>query len=314
MRFLLIAFLLFFSCHEQNPKEKRWYQPNGKIKILATVMPVAEIVCEIAKDEGEVITLIGDELDPHSYQIVKGDREKIDSADLLFACGVSLEHNAGLQIALASSSKTVFLGEKIWEAFPERGIFWMGQKDPHLWHDPSLWAEAIPFIVERLSWLRPEKKEYFTKNGEAYRARLIDLYQEIASLLQSIPEERRYLVTSHDAFNYFSRAFLGEEEWQKRVASPEGLAPDSQISFQDLNKVIEFIEKHQVEVLFFESNVSTDALRKIHSTVEEKGRGIRLAKSPLYGDSIGFLHEEGGGYEKMVRHNAAVIYEEIMGR
>jgi manganese/zinc/iron transport system substrate-binding protein len=131
--------------------------------------------------------------------------------------------------------------------------------------------------------------------------------------LHAIPPDRRYLVTSHDAFNYFARAYLAEEDeladgrWHERFAAPEGLAPDSQLSTTDIQAIINHLDTYHILVLFPESNVSKDSIRKIVDAGAQKGLHLTIADGYLYADAMGPVGSDGDTYLKMIAHNAALI-------
>jgi manganese/zinc/iron transport system substrate-binding protein len=127
----------------------------------------------------------------------------------------------------------------------------------------------------------------------------------VLSRLQEIPSDKRYLVTSHDAFHYFTRSYLadpGQADWAERFAAPEGLAPEGQLNPRDIQAIIDFLRAKKISVLFPESNVSRDSIRKIAVAGRELGLEIRICSEPLYGDAMSGL-----SYLDMMRHNAETI-------
>jgi manganese/zinc/iron transport system substrate-binding protein len=293
--------------------EKKWGQESGKIKVLSTIAMIDELVKEIGGTEVDTITLIKGDLDPHSYQLVKGDDEKLQKADIIFFNGLGLEHGPSLQHYLYNSKKTVALGNKIETEDPSLILYQKGQVDPHIWMDVSLFKKAIPHIVKSLAEKDPSHKALYEARAEKLMERMENTHENIKAILQSVPENKRYLVTSHDAFNYFTKAYLAEEsekgtnDWQKRFAAPEGLAPEAQISTTDIQYIIDYLHKHQIHVLFPESNVSQDSIRKILQAGKEKGLDLTIATTYLYGDAMGSPGSDGDTYLKMILHNARVI-------
>ena len=316
--FLIFLLMLGVSCSsDPHPSSqnsfKAWMEPNGKLKILSTIAMIDDLVKEIGGDSVDRLTLVKGDLDPHSYTIVKGDDEKFSRADLIFFNGLGLEHGPSLHYQLTNSSKAISLGGKIQETAPERIIHLHGHSDPHIWMDISLWAESIPFIVEALSRQQPENAPMFRENGEKLKAKMGEAHLQVNQLLQSIPEHKRYLVTSHDAFNYFTRAYLADKnetemaQWQKRFAAPEGLAPDSQISSADIQFIIDHLSKYRITVIFPESNVNQDSIKKIVDAGREKGLSVTIADGCLYGDAMGKAASNADTYLKMIVHNAQTI-------
>jgi len=316
----LIFLMLFFvvscstdSSRSHQEKEKEWNNKNGKIKVLSSIAMINELVKEIGGEYIDSNTLIKGDLDPHSYQLVKGDDEKLKRADLIFFNGLGLEHGPSLQKYLYNSEKAIALGNEIDSANPSLILQQNGQIDPHIWMDIALFAKSIPFIVKALSEKDPAHQSYYENRAIALQKEMLQNDQEIRDLLLQIPENKRYLVTSHDAFNYFTRTYLATEsekinnDWQKRFAAPEGLAPESQISASDIQFIIDYLAKYQIHVVFPESNVSQDSIRKIVLAGKEKGLELTIATDYLYGDAMGSEGSDGDTYLKMIRHNAAVI-------
>lgn len=297
---------------------KTFMTSNGKLKILSTTAMINDIVQRVAKDRVDTIVLIAGNLDPHSYQLVKGDDEKLSYADLIFANGLGLEHGASLQSFLGSSSKTIFLGNLVQKKFPDSILYVKGQIDPHLWMDLSLFSETIPFIVAALSEKDPSHAKEYQERGEAFLKELKALHEVIKGELHQIPKERRYLVTSHDAFNYFARSYLAEEDelkegsWRERFDAPEGLAPDNQLSSADIQHIVQHLLKHQIKVIFPESNVSQDSIKKIQNATSSFGLEVSIAKDPLYGDAMGAPGSDGDSYPKMLHHNGKIILKYLL--
>jgi manganese/zinc/iron transport system substrate-binding protein len=281
--------------------------PEGsvKLKILSTTAQIGDLVSSIGGDRVDARILIRGDLDPHSYEIVKGDSEKLSEADLIFYNGLGLEHGASLSVRLSQSPKAMAIGEKISINHPDRILKKGSVDDPHIWMDISLWEKGVAPIVDALSEADPEGALIYKERGAVLSQRMLKVHEEVFLQLQSISPEKRYLVTSHDAFQYFTRSYLaepGEAHWQDRFAAPEGLAPEGQLNPRDIQKIIDYLRLRKISVLFPESNVSRDSIRKIASAGRELGLEIRICSEPLYGDSM-----SGFDYLEMMRRNAATI-------
>lgn len=314
----LIGIWIISSCsREQHQKRQadfqQWIQNNGKVKVLSTTAMIDDLVKQIGKEHVDTITLIQGELDPHSYQLVKGDDEKLAFAQLIFYSGLGLEHGPSLHHYLEKNPQAVSLGDRITQQEPELALYVQGQKDPHIWMDISLWARAVPFIVEALSQQDPAHAAFYQANGLKLQHEMAEAHQQVKEIMHQVPADKRFLVTSHDAFNYFARAYLSEEseiqtgEWEKRFAAPEGIAPESQLSALHIKDIIEHLKRYQIHLLFPESNVSRDSIRKIVQAGREQGLDIQIACCALYGDAMGPLGSEGDSYLKMILYNAHTL-------
>jgi manganese/zinc/iron transport system substrate-binding protein len=303
--FILAASLTATGCSGKGSGVKDWMKGSAKPRILSTTAQVGDLVSEIGGERIATWVLIQGDLDPHSYELVKGDDEKFFRADCIFYNGLGLEHGASLSSILRSSDKAVPIGEKIAAAQPDRILKKGEVVDPHIWMDISLWKGAIDPIVENLSAVDPEGASYYQTRGIALAAKMDQTHEEVLELLHRVPASKRYLITSHDAFRYFARSYLsepGESDWAKRFTAPEGLAPDGQLNPYDIQRIIDFLREKKVSVLFPESNVSRDSIRKIASAGKELGLEIRVCSEPLYGDSTSGL-----SYLEMMRKNGDVI-------
>ena len=304
--FLALTFCLVFSnCSNAGNRLKEWMKDSEKPHVLSTTAQIGDLVAEIGGGRVEALVLIQGDLDPHSYELVKGDDEKFFRADLIFYNGLGLEHGASLSSLLRSNPKTIPIGEKIVAAQPTRILKKGDVIDPHIWMDISLWKEAIVPIIDHLSAIDPEGAPYYRERGEALALKMDQTHIYVKELLQKVPSSKRYLITSHDAFRYFARSYLAEPEetdWALRFTAPEGLAPDGQLNPYDIQRIIDFLKQKQVSVLFPETNVSRDSIRKIASAGKELGLEIKICTEPLYGDSMSGL-----SYLEMMQKNGEVI-------
>lgn len=313
--FILLAYFLLCCAGCSSPKKptSSWMEDNGKVKVLSTTAMINDLVQQVGQERIDAIPLISGELDPHSYELVKGDDEKLSRAQIVFFNGLGLEHGASLRYWMEKHPCTVALGDKIRKDYPERILIEDKVVDPHIWMDISLWALAVDMIVEALSKIDPEGAAAFAENGKKLYAEMMREHERVCASFKKIPKERRFLVTSHDAFHYFTRAYLsepGEEEWEQRFAAPEGLSPAGQLSANDIQRIIDHLCLHKIEVVFPESNVSRDSLRKIIAACREKGLHVKISDQVLYGDAMGGKGSDADSYLKMMQHNSNVLFHD----
>ena len=292
----MAGFLFLFACSKNEDRLKCWSDSAGQLKILSTTTQIGDLAAEIGGKRAVGLVLIGKGLDPHSYELVKGDDEILARADIIFYNGLGLEHGASLQASLQGNSRAVAVAERIAQSAPQSIIYRGVSLDPHLWMDVSLWKKGIAPMVEAFSKADPEGADEYRKRGRELEKRLDTLHEKILALMIAIPEEQRYLVTSHDAFQYFSRSYLAGS------AAPEGLAPDGQLSPVDIRRIIAFVKEHRIRVLFPESNVSRDSIAKIASAGKEMDLEIQICSEPLYGDTSGGL-----SYFEMMEKNGETL-------
>lgn len=298
------------GCSRPETESKEWGRSNGKLKVLTTISMINDLVEQIGGDRIDTISLIRGELDPHSYELVKGDDEKFSRADLIFYNGLGLEHGLSLRQNLENNPKAIAVAEPILQDDPTLILKTDGQYDPHVWMDIALWMRTVEPITEALIQKDPEHAQEYRARAAVILEKMQEADAHVFKTLQTIPSHKRYLVTSHDAFHYFARHYLaeqGEQQWQNRCQAPEGLAPEAHMSVSDVIAIVNHIEQYGVTVLFPESNVSQDALRKIADAGQRKGFMIRMSQEILYGDAMG----ASDSYLDMIIHNAEVIAREL---
>ncbi len=305
--FLIILLLAFsYGCKRATLKNAEWYQGNGKLKVLTTIAMIGDLVQRIGGDDIDTISLIRGELDPHAYELVKGDDEKFARADLIFYNGLGLEHGLSLRQNLEGNPKAIAVADALLRKDPSLILSVDGQYDPHIWMDIALWMNVIDPITQALCEKDPEHASLYCQRGKELKKEMALADQKAYALLQVIPQEKRYLVTSHDALSYFTRHYLaapGEKNWQTRCRAPEGLAPEAQMNMNDIMTILFHVERFGISILFPESNVNKDALYKIVHACKEKGLTIQLCQESLYGDTMG----EAGSYLEMIAHNVEVV-------
>ncbi|MEM7175190.1 MAG: zinc ABC transporter substrate-binding protein [Chlamydiota bacterium] len=314
-RWLGILLCVFLGCASPSEKKRakkvdQWMCQNDAIKVLSTTAMVNQLVRMVGGDRVDCLSLIVGNVDPHHYELVKGDREKLDCADLIVSNGVGLECGASLRYALEHHPKTLFLGDAIFNHHPEAAIWIEGVIDPHIWMDIGLFALGIDPIVEALSQLDPAGARLYRQRGAHLKHQMEDFDRLLQQKMRTIPEEKRFLVTSHDAFHYFTRKYLAapnERHWAQRTLAPEGLVPDGQLSALDIQEVCDFLCSHRLGVVFSESNVSQSALQKVIASCREKGLDVTLASTPLYGDAMSETGDEEGAYFRMIEHNVNTL-------
>ncbi len=317
MRYLFSVLALFYltllGCQNSSFRLEEWAAPNSqnsKVKVLCTTPIIDDLVSRIGGERIDSLSLMDRTIDPHSYELVKGDDEKFLVAKIVFYNGLGLEHTASLRGKLETHPHAMALGDAIRSQNASFILQNNGQVDPHIWLDVSLWEKAVDPVVAMLSSIDPEGTDYYATQGLQVKKELLKLDAWMEEKLQSIPSEKRYLVTSHDAFNYFARRYLHHENaWKDRFCAPEGLAPDGQISFQDLQRVLDYLQKNQVSILFSEANVSHDSLRKIVDICRLKGMSVQMAPRSLCSDTLADTDAKSLTYEEMMKYNTSLLCE-----
>ncbi|WP_108623658.1 metal ABC transporter substrate-binding protein [Candidatus Similichlamydia epinepheli] len=297
--------------------------PLVKPLVVSTIAPLEALVCALAGDCVQSVSLIPGNLDPHSYQLRKGDGDLFLLADLVVYNGLGLEHGSSLFNSLHQSPTSFSIGTCLLEQDENFVIHANGVTDPHIWLDLSLMAKVVSPLAERLSkiFTEDDKKKLIFLRAKKIEERFLNADKMARALIDEVPIEKRYLISAHSAFRYFVRSYFGTSQerqnglWEKRYASPEGLAPESQVSFSTLKEVFEFMLNHQINVLFQEVNVPSRALSRLVSMASQHGYKTRLATRPLYSDSFpdfSKMADPLDGYLEIVVDNARIFRDEIM--
>lgn len=306
----LLICLLLFGCQNSTSPMEEWRTPSSKAKVLSTTPIIDDLVARIGGERIDHLSLMDHSIDPHSYELVKGDDEKFAIAAIVFYNGLGLEHSASLKTQLEQHPRAIALGDEIKKQNPSAILNQGGQVDPHIWLDVYLWQQTVDSIITHLCSIDPEGSEYYQTKGTQTRKELQELDAWMQTSLKSISAEKRYLVTSHDAFNYFTRRYLEQEgEWKDRFCAPEGLAPDGQLGFQDLQRVIDHLQKNDIHILFSETNVGQDSLKKIADICREKGFPVEISSKSLFSDTLADSNSKPLTYEEMMKHNTILLYE-----
>lgn len=273
-----------------------------KIKIATTIGMVADLVRQVGGDRVMVEQLMGPGVDPHLYKPTSADAGRLSKADVIFYSGLMLEGRMGdLFAKLARSGKKVYATtESVPEDLLTEPKEFEGHYDPHIWFDVSMWAQTVPTIVKGLSEVDPAGKEIYESNGAALMDRLGKLHQWCKDTAAELPENKRILVTSHDAYNYFGRAY------GFKVIGLQGVSTVSEAALADMVHLVDFIKKQNVNAIFVETSVNPAAIRRV-----AEDAGVKIG-GELYSDAMGSPGETRGGfdtgtYEGMVRYNLSTI-------
>lgn len=298
-RVLLAALALCSGCREDARRDD--FQTSGRrpLRAVCTTGIVADVVRNVGGPSVHVTTLMRDGIDPHTYKACMGDVHALAVADVVFYSGLHLEGKmAEVLERFGRRKRVVALASAIdpgdWIA--EEG----GAPDPHVWFDVALWSRTIDLVEATLSSMDPERAAEYAERAESYRRTLAALHEEVKTRLASIPRERRVLVTAHDAFRYFSRAYDVE------VRAIQGVSTESEAGLREINALVRFIVERGIKAVFVESTIDESNVRALIEGCAARGRRVTVG-GELYSDSMGPPHAPEGTYAGMVRHNADVV-------
>jgi len=278
------------------------YDGKYPIHVITTCGMVTDIVEHVGGDKVTVTGLMGQGVDPHLYKPTRNDVKQLNDADVVFFSGLMLEGRMGDTFTkVARGGKPVFaVTEGIDEKYLREPPEFQGHWDPHVWMDVSAWSECTGFVAEALGKYDPANKDYYRENAEAYRAQLKELDDYVRKVIASIPEEQRVLVTAHDAFGYFSRAY------KIPVASAQGVSTESEAGVSDINKLVDMVVDKKVQAIFVESSVNPKNIQAVIEGAAAKGHRVKVG-GELFSDAMGAAGTYEGTYIGMLDHNATTM-------
>lgn len=275
---------------------------DARIKVTATTSMVADLVRNVGGDRLDVHALMGPGVDPHLYKATASDVLKLQQAKVIFYNGLLLEGKMQeLFGQMARKKKFVYA---VTEGLSKDQLLtpaaFGGHPDPHVWFDVPLWSQCTDKVVAGLTACDPAGKSIYEKNAAALKKKHAELHQWALKKASELPTERRILVTSHDAFNYFGRAY------GFKVVGLQGISTVTEAGVADMAKLVDFIRSNKLPAVFVESSVS-------HATIDRisKDAGVRIG-GELFSDAMGTpgQMENGydlGTYEGMIKHNLTTI-------
>ena len=275
--------------------------------IVTTTSQIADMAKNVAGERATVRALMGEGVDPHLYRQTRADIAAMRNADLVLWNGLFLE--AGLEdflLELGNQQPVVALAERLPaerlltdEDYPDK-------HDPHVWMDVALWAGLVDEVAAILSDADPDGAELFAANAEAYRAELETLDAYVHGSIASIPENARVLVTAHDAFQYFGRAYDIE------VMGIQGLSTESEAGLARIGELVDILVEREVGAVFVESSVADRNIRALIEGAAAKGHSVSIG-GELFSDAMGAPGTYEGTYVGMLDHNATVITRALGG-
>ena len=275
---------------------------SGRLKVVATFSILGDITRQVAGDNVELRTLVGPDGDTHTFEPIPADAVALANANLIFEDGLGFETWLD-KLYTASDSKALRVVVTNGIQPGQIGIGdEAGSTDPHAWQDVSYGMLMATIIRDTLVAQDPPHAAAYQANAAAYLAQLQTLDADIQQQANSLPPERRKLVTNHDALGYFARRY-GFEVVGSALGSVSTEA--SEPSAAELARLTEEIRGAGVPAIFTE-NIENDAV--IRQVADEAG--VKVAP-PLYTDALGLPGTEGDSYIKMMRYNIETIVEAL---
>jgi manganese/zinc/iron transport system substrate-binding protein len=279
------------------------------VRVVATTTMVADLVQRVGGDRVSVEVLMRPGVDPHKYQASIDDRKKLEAAHLVFFNGLHLE---GKMTDTFEKSRGRIRGHAVTIGIDHNRLLKAdvdgGEHDPHVWFDVSLWSQTVPVVADALSTLDPAGQSAYAANARAYQAELAELDKEVRAEVAKLPEAKRKLVTSHDAFGYFGRAYGFE------VRGLQGVSTASESGTKDVQELVNYLANNRIPAVFTETSVPDAGLKTVLDTcASDRKHVVRLigGDAALYSDALGEPGTPGATYPGMIRHNVKTIVDAL---
>lgn len=277
------------------------------IAVVTTIGMIADAAERVGGERVSVDGLMGPGIDPHLYKASEGDLRRLERADLILYAGLHLEAKmADVLERIADQRATQAVTETIPRSQLLSPAQFQGQFDPHVWFDVRLWMRAVEQIRDTLTELDPGSRELYRANAAAYLAELEELDRYVREQVGRVPQERRVVITAHDAFGYFGAAYGFD------VRGLQGISTASEAGAGDVQELAEFIAERRIPAIFVESSVSPRTISAVREAVRSRGFEVEVGGS-LFSDAMGDEGTPEGTYIGMVRHNVDTIVAGLLG-
>ena len=277
-----------------------------KIRVASFSTIDTEIVQQVGDDHIDVAALIKPGVDPHEYEPTPADLRKVSDAQLILTSGKHLENYLSkLQEATGGKADLLEVGDHLPSLKMNPGDEEKNAAadssgmvvDPHWWHSVGNVKEATKIIRDELIKLDPADESDFEKNAKAYLAKLDELEGWVKRKVAELPRDKRKLVTSHDAFQYFAR------DYGFKIEAIEGVTTETEASNRHVSELIDDIKKQGVKAIFLESTLNPKVTAQI-----TRETGVKIGGT-LYADGLG--PGEASTYEGMMKHNVSTIVDAL---
>jgi manganese/zinc/iron transport system substrate-binding protein len=297
--FIAVMCCLFLGCNDSKQK-------NEKFSIVTTTSMITDLVQNIAGDKVTVQGLMGAGVDPHLYKASEGDVSKLSKADMIIYGGLHLEGKLVdvFERMERQNINTIAVSDALDKKDLISSALFASNYDPHIWFNVEYWQRITLFIANKLSEAQPENKAFFQANAERYIKELKQLKVELDAEIATLPVDKRRLVTAHDAFSYFGKAFEFD------VVGLQGLSTATEAGVQDVQKTASYIIDHKVKAVFIESSVPRRTIEALKEAVNSKNHEVVIGGT-LFSDALGNPGTPEGTYIGMLKFNVHTIVEAL---
>ncbi|HEX2091378.1 MAG TPA: zinc ABC transporter substrate-binding protein [Longimicrobiaceae bacterium] len=288
------------------PPESR--ASDARLDVVTTIGMIRDVVENVGGEHVRVTGLMGPGVDPHLYKASEGDVRRLFRAEVIFYGGLHLEARMGEVLEeMGDRTRTVAVSDAIPRDLLLAPPEFQGAYDPHVWFDVRLWMRTVGVVERTLAEADPAHAATYRANSARYRARLDSLDRYVRAQAARVPPEQRVLVTAHDAFNYFGRAYGFQ------VRGLQGINTAAEAGTADVQALAEFIARRRIPAVFVESSIPRRTIEAVQEAVRARGWEVRIG-GQLFSDAMGNPGTPEGTYPGMVRHNIDTIVGALLGQ
>jgi len=276
------------------------------LRILATTGMIGDLASRIGGERATVDVLMGPGIDPHRYIPAYDDEVRMRKADVIFYNGLHLEGKmTDVFEKMVAHSRVEAVASRIpVSQLRPAEVGHEGVSDPHIWFDVRLWMQAATRIRDVLVEADPPHADEYAANADRLLAEMKLLDDEVRTEIATIPADRRVLVTSHDAFGYFGRAYGME------VIGLQGVSTAAELSPRETQQLADTIGQRGIPTIFTETSVPEKGLRAVQQAVKSGyAVDVRISPRKLYSDALGEPGSDAATWFGMIRANVRAMVE-----
>jgi manganese/zinc/iron transport system substrate-binding protein len=307
MRGFLLVLVALVGCNQADDTQpvRRDSDPQARaMRVVVTTGMIADAAKVIGGEHIRLKTLMGPGVDPHQYKPTPSDIRDLQTAQLVLYNGLHLEgkmtdvlNKPGSKLSVAVT-RDLDVKSDVRPAPPG----FEGVHDPHVWFDVSLWSKCVGTIGAAMAEVDPAHAADYTKRTKEYQTELAALHTEVLEKVKAVPQERRVLITAHDAFYYFGRAYNFD------VHGLQGVSTASEPSTRDVQELAKLIGTRKVSAIFGETSVPDRNLQAVVDAADKDYKvKVKFIAGKLFSDAMGAPDTPEGKYVGMIRHNVNTI-------
>jgi manganese/iron transport system substrate-binding protein len=273
---------------------------QGLPQVVATHSVLCDLTQQIAQDSIDLACLISAGTDPHRYSPTPDNRRRLETANLILYGGYNLE--PALEKLIKASPQKISKIATSEVAVPKPLISKTGA-DPHVWHNVQNAIALVNAISDSLAKINPDQAEAYKTRTQILTQQFTSLDSWVKTQIATIPAPNRTLVTTHDAMEYYSKAY-------GLTAEPlEGISTKDKPTPARTKAVIDLLRSKKVPAIFAETSINPLLINRI-----ARDTPVKIAREPLYSDGLSTIDSGGGTYQRMIVSNTRAIVDNLGGQ